>query len=537
MLRDQAPLDPGGIGQTSGCTLKSWTRFHWLCVAACLTVFVGAGLIAHLLFERVPHIEDEVAYLFQAQVFAIGRTHVEAPFHTNCFFAPFVLDYEGRRFAKYSPGWPALLALGVWMGLPWWVNAACAALTVALTFRLGRELHGLLPGTIAAWLVTTSPFVLLLSGSLMSHPACLLFVSAFLWCFWRARWRGRDGWAFAGGLALGAAFAIRPFTAAAIALPSALWALWRLYRAGKADRWLEWQRVWFIGLGFAPLAALVPLANAIWTGDPLLSPYVLFWPYDRLGFGPGRGVLPEGNTVWLGLSSVVASMGHLATTLHGWPALSLTFVVLLFVFQPRHRRDLWLACTALALIGGYGLYWTSGNVFGPRYVYETTVALSLLSAAGIVRVAHALQEAAPGAGRGRPLDAAHPGARRGRQRRVRIKGATFRRVLLALALINLFIYLPWQLWNYRALYGITAAPRDILQAADLHHALVIVRDENGWKDYAVAFSMNRPTLDGDVVYANDCGPLVGRLLSHFAGRAVYVFDGERVLPYQANDGG
>ena len=104
-------------------------------------------------------------------------------------------------------------------------------------------------------------------------------------------------------------------------------------------------------------------------------------------------------------------------------------------------------------------------------------------------------------------------------------------------LIDLLVYLPWQLWRYRALYGITAAPRKALQAADLHNALVIVRDENGWKDYAVAFSMNRPTLDGDIVFANDCGPLVGQLLTHFADRAVYIFDGERVLPYHASGGG
>jgi hypothetical protein len=509
-----------GAGSQGACEprpSKIWTRYHWLCVGACLIVFVGAGLIAHLLFERVPHVEDEVAYLFQAQVFAIGKTYVEAPFHTNCFFAPFVLDHDGRRFGKYPPGWPALLALGVWMGLPWWANAACAACTVALAFRLARELHGPLAGAIAAWLVATSPFVLLLSGSLMSHPACLLFLTAFLWCFWRARRHDQDGWAFAGGLALGAAFAIRPFTAAAIALPSALWALRRLACAETRVRGREWRRVWFIGLGFAPLAALVPLANAVWTGDPLLSPYVLFWPYDRLGFGPGRGVLPEGNTVWLGLSSVVASLGHLASHLHGWPALSLTFVVLLFLFKPRRKRDLWLACTALALIGGYGLYWTSGDVFGPRYVYEATTALCILSAVGIVRVAEFIRS--------------EPDLER------RTKSAMFRWTLLALVLANLLVYLPWQLWRYRALYGITAAPRETLQAADLHNALVIVRDDNGWKDYAVAFSMNKPTLDGDVVFASDCGPLVGQLVSLWSGRAVYIFDGERLLPYNANDGG
>jgi hypothetical protein len=112
-----------------------------------------------------------------------------------------------------------------------------------------------------------------------------------------------------------------------------------------------------------------------------------------------------------------------------------------------------------------------------------------------------------------------------------------RYALLGLVLVDLCVYLPWKLYRYQGLYGITSAPREALQAAGLHNALVIVRDDNGWKDYAVAFSMNRPTLDGDVVYANDCGPLVDELLAHYGDRSVYVYDGQRLVPYGVNDGG
>ncbi len=518
----------------------SWTRYHWIAVGFCLVVFVAAGLIADLVLEQVAHLEDEVAYLYQAQVFAMGKAYVPAPFHTNCFFAPFVLDYQGRRFGKYSPGWPALLSLGVLMGQPWWVNAACAALTIALVFRLGREMHNPLVGTTAAGLGSVSPFVLLLSGSLMSHPACLLFVTAFLWCFWRTRARpgAGDGWSMAAGVALGCAFVIRPFTAVSVALPAGLWSLgFVLGRGNVSDlgRRCAWRRIWFMGLGFVPLALVMPLSNAIWTGDPMLSPYVLFWPYDRLGFGPGHGPLPQGNTIWLGLSSVIAALGHLANTLHGWPALSLTFVVLLFLFKPRRRADLFLASTALSLILAYALYWTSGDVFGPRYVYEVTSALLVLSAAGIWRVwgfcasqrPAGEQALASGQGRGE----------RARPEWVRKCGPVLRVALILLMVVNLGLYLPWQLHVYRGLYDVTAEPREVLLEAGLHNALVIVRDENGWKDYAVAFSLNRPTLDGDVVYASDCASLTEQLLSHYPGRDVYYYDGQSVrqVPRDAVD--
>lgn len=479
----------------------TWTRYHTLAVSLCLAAFVAAGLVSALILEQVPHLEDEVAYLFQAQVFAAGDLYAEEPSYSACFFAPFVVDYQGRRFGKYTPGWPALLAVGVWLGQPWWVNAAGAALTLALIFCLGRELHGLRAGTLAAALATTSPFVLFLSGSFMSHTWCLVFVTGFLWCFYRACRGGahRTDWAVAAGVLLGAAFTIRPFTAVAIAIPAGIYALWRLVR------FREWRLPWLVGVGWAPLALAVPLFNAIWTGDPLLSPYVLFWPYDRLGFGPGTGPLPTGNTIWLGLSSAVVAVGNLANHLLGWPALSLSFVLLFFLFKPRRRRDLFLAATVISLILAYVFYWTNGDVFGPRYAYETASALFILSGAGIVRVAD--------------------------WARKRNKLSLVYVALGLLIVVNLALYLPVQVRRYKGLYGITAAPRQVFQEADLHHALVIVHEERGWWDYAVAFSMNTPALDGSVVYARDCGVYNGELMDHFSGRSVYYFDGDRLWPY------
>jgi 4-amino-4-deoxy-L-arabinose transferase-like glycosyltransferase len=391
------------------------------------------------------------------------------------------------------------------MGQAWWINAAGAALTVGLVFRLGRALHRPRTGGIAAALATTSPFVILLAGSLMAHTWAGVLATAFVWTYWQAYTTPRrsDGWAFAAGVLLGAAAAIRPYTALAVALPAALWAAYLLLR----DR--RWRPVWFLILGFAPLAALVPLANAVWTGDPVLSPYVMFWPYDRLGFGPGTGPMPEGNTVWLGLSGSFAAIGHLGTHLLGWPALSLVPAVLAFLFKPRLRRDIYLGLTALSLVFAYTLYWTSGSVFGPRYSYEVAGLLFVLSALGIERA-----------------------AAWARSRRRRWPFVALVTMVGALIAVNLGVYLPRQIEAYRGLYGITAEPRRVLEQAGLHDALVIVEEERGWWDYAVAFSMNAPGLDGDVVYASDCAPHNDELIARYPDRTVYRFDGAHLAPYR-----
>ncbi|MBI5649242.1 MAG: hypothetical protein HZC40_02160 [Chloroflexi bacterium] len=468
-----------------------WTRHHSFAVALCLIAFASASAISDFVFERVPHVEDELAYYFQAQVFAHGRAYVNTPPEPVCFFAPFVLDYQGHRFGKYPPGWSALLALGLSLRQTWWIPAMCFALTLALIFRLGADVGGRGIGALASALAITSPYALLLSGTLMSHAGSLLFATAFF-VLWRRRLACIGS--FATGALLGCAFAIRPFSAIAIAIPAGFVTAIQLWRQR------DWQRVVLMFAGFTIPASSVFFFNAIWTGDPFASTYELYWRFDKLGFGPGFGMREGGHTLWFGLGMAGTLLGELATRLHGVPALSLTFVIVGFLFKPRRASDLFLGATALALILAHVVYWTDGSLFKPRYFYEATFAFFILSALGIARVDRWMQ---------------HRGAYRG---------------ALALALcFDLFVFLPFEFREYNALYEITARPRAILQDAQLHNALVIVHGDLGWKDYAVPFTLNAPTLDGDVVYANDCGALNQKLIAHFLGRRVYFFDARTMM--------
>ena len=117
----------------------------------------------------MPHLEDEFANFFQAKSFTSGHITADSPSQPLSFFVPFIVDFNGARFAKYTPGYPLVLALGVLIGQPWVINALAAALGILGVYLLGRDLFDHDTGMLAAALGTISPMFLILSGTLLPH--------------------------------------------------------------------------------------------------------------------------------------------------------------------------------------------------------------------------------------------------------------------------------------------------------------------------------------------------------------------------------
>jgi len=466
-----------------------------------LVAFLVGNLVASGVFERVPHLEDEVAYLFQAKVFALGRMYVPSPRYPPSFFAPFVLDHAGKRFGKYPPGYSLLLALGVLSGHPWLVNALSSALTLIVVYRIGRELYDPGVALLATALGLSSPFLLLLSGTLMSHPTSLLFLSLFTWLLLRTTRSTARRYPLLAGVALGVAFLIRPLTAVGVALPLVLYAVARAVRDHEGDL----SRYLWLVIGFLPLAALLPAYFWTLTGNPFLAPYELWWPFDRWGFGAGRGKYGY-HTLGEGLRNTATNLAALSTHLFGWPAVSLAFIVLLFLVGSADRRDALLLSVFASLVLVHIPYWTSGCIYGPRYYFEALPTLLLLTARGVQAVA----------------------------RRLRSWSFLPYLTLVALVLLNVTIYLPAQWQTYRGWYGVTAAPLEATRRANLHHALVFVHTES-WTDYVPLFCANSPLLDSDVVYAIDLGELPNRqVMALYPDRTVFSLRGTRLMPIKSS---
>ncbi len=517
----------------------------WIVLFLCLVSFAASGLVAEFVFERLPHLEDEVAYLFQARVFALGRCYVDSPPKPSSFFAPFVVDYQGKRFGKYPPGYSLLLSTGVLLGQPWVINSLATALSLFVLYLLGAALYNRAVALLAVVLGLSSPFLLIMSGTLLSHPACLLFISLFLLFFFKATTSPRWYYPLAAGAWLGLAFLIRPVTALGVGAPFFIYALALALKNGKSRRWTriqadcsndfsrfvctrteeinrfhgkEMARYALMAVVFLFLALLLPWYNFVLTSDPLLSPYRLCYDYDRFGFGLGFG--PDEHTLENAWYNLKLNLSRLNVHLFGWPLSSLLFVPVPFLTLSKKKWDYLLLAGALSLALTYTPYWASGgNYGGPRYYYEALPLLFLLTARGIEKAAYLLSKV-PGT-----LEVPGTSTRETRFFGKNLVSGLVYLVVAGLVLYNLGQHLPGQLSQYRGFYGITAESLRAAQKADLKNALVFVYRED-WTDYAPLFSVNSPTLDSEVVYAIDRGEVENAdLMALYPDRAYYYLKG------------
>ena len=159
----------------------------------------------------------------------------------------------------------------------------------------------------------------------------------------------------------------------------------------------------------------------------------------------------------------------------------------------------------------YVPYW-AGNVLllGPRYWYEATPFLALLTARGAVALADALV--------GRVGDA----------------GRIVVTALLAAGIgFSLFHFLPRQIAPLASYSDVEPKLRDRLAIADPGPALVLVRIDH-FLSFNEAFALEDPFLQGRLLFARDRGAHANaRLIAAFPGRRLLTWDGERLAPYRA----
>ena len=366
-----------------------------------LALVLAAGVSLYLL-DGIPHVSDEVVYLLQSKLFANGLRFGPEGDNAGMLLFPF-LEVTPRYFGAFPAGWPALLSLGTYTGVPWLVNPLIGATLPILTWLLAREFVTPKVAVLSSAVMALSPGVLVLSGSHMSQTSvlsALLFTTVIVA-------RNRDSWPLwaLAGVALGYVENARPFDAIILGAPLFILAFLANKKRGQG-------LINFAVFAIPVIAggALLLYDNQLTTGSPFQFPinhWFDSWVADmpaamgcnNLGFGDDIGCFETfgslGHTPAKALQIAADTVVRLDSLVLGTPfALALAIIGLATI---RGTPLLLSVAIILLCIGGYSLYWSPGIAYGARLWHNIYIVLPILVALGFewIRAKANLHEATP----------------------------------------------------------------------------------------------------------------------------------------------
>ncbi|HPK66507.1 MAG TPA: hypothetical protein PKX99_07970, partial [Thermoanaerobaculia bacterium] len=329
-----------------------------------------------------------------ARLLAAGKLSVPSPAQKLFFDHAFLIN-DGRLYSIYFLGWPALMVPGVWLGIPGLMNAVYFAASVPPLFLSARTLWGSSWARLALLHWGSSPFLIALAATGLSHTSCLAALAWAFWLFLETR-SGRRRAALHALLAaaLSVAFFVRPLSGLGLGAPLAiLWARdrWR-ERAGRISAIAAFA---LVGLAFA--AAFLGV-QARQTGSPWKTGYQRAVEYHEengyrfSSFSPGyftRHVVIESERPLRALTNSIAGWERLLLDLGGWPFWLL--LGLLFALLARGTGLLWSVfaggAASVVLLKDPGI-----DSFGPVHYAELSLPVILLFVAGVREAAARLGE-------------------------------------------------------------------------------------------------------------------------------------------------
>jgi 4-amino-4-deoxy-L-arabinose transferase-like glycosyltransferase len=424
------------VGLVVGALRPAWLRRvkdailgvpTWLFVGACVAFALAASLYCGYHVGGFSYgTPDEATYVFQARTLAGGHLYAPAPPHHEFFEFRFCLQQAGRWFGIYPPGWPAVLAVGVWLGVPHLVNPILGALLVLLAYLLAREL---VPGRPLVWRLVAvlgafSIARMSQTATFMSHPLGAVCTTAAILGGLIALRTGRARWLLLVGFCLGLQANTRLLNAFALGVPTLWLALAFAWRYRKTPRRLV------LGLGALALVvcafAGAQLAyNRALTGSAGRFPQREYFAVTEMkpncsdpGFGADRvcthehppflsAAMPR-NEFYLSHGLRVSYIRFDAYAREAASGVMLfAFLIIGLVARDTRRAAAICLLGYGALWGAYVTFYYHGLAYGSRYYFEASACVWIGVALGLVA---ALRLAAPAGRRGTAVLALRGGA-------------------------------------------------------------------------------------------------------------------------------
>lgn len=345
---------PANLFSSVSITVRSNT---WAFVVIAVT-FITSWVVAYHTLEKFPNSSDEYAYVFQAETMSKGKLWEQAHPLPDFFFFNNIAQKDGIRAGRFPPGWPGVLAIFIYLGVPaYLVNPILGLVTLMIFYFFAKRLYGPEVGLIGLVVMALTSYFVFTAASFFSHTSCVLACLSFVFCIYLWQEKQYAGYALLAGFFISLVIIIRYFTAVLIFIPFFFTLLYQhRLNAFKLFIWM--------GVGAIPCLAFLFWYNYSITGNFLLP--VTMWAYDNesLGFVKGHTFLKGvEHTVRWGLMFLY------------WCSPALLILYGVFLIQKlRDRVDRFIHpedYAFLFLLGGYFFYYEiGGNQYGPRFLFE-----------------------------------------------------------------------------------------------------------------------------------------------------------------------
>lgn len=327
-------------------------RQRWIEAGLLAVIVLAYAAVQWHYFTPACRETDTAGYVWLAERLALGLP-VAVPDDPYRFLSHvWVQTADGLVLPKYTPGYPALMALGLRLAGPagpYLVSPLCGALCLVGLWWLCRLWMSPWASLCATATLAFGSMYLTYTGYPLAHAANTCAVTWGMACL--LRWYRRPGVALGigAGLALGLAPAIRPTSAVLWAVPAAAAAIvcWRWWRSRPDRAAFPWPGLVALVLAGAVFPVLLLIWNRQVFGSPWLTGYGLSDEQYAFTLGAWPAIVRQFRGILANGPAVVAGIGLLAAVV--WPDRGERTLLLLWLLP--------LPCV-------YGLYYWSGSNHG-----------------------------------------------------------------------------------------------------------------------------------------------------------------------------
>jgi hypothetical protein len=366
--------------------IKIWRTQDMLLLLCCtIWVFTCTNLISYFVFEHIPHVQDSIAQLFQAKIFASGHLTAPPPPIPDFFqyFYDNLIITKNQWYSQYPPAHPFFLMIGLLLGAPWIINPLFASFSVMLLYGITRQYYSNREARIAILLFSVSPFFLFMSSSYMNHVSTLFFSLLFLFTLNKSRAENRPFYGLLCGLSLGILLNIRMGEAVMMGV------IFGSVYLISVLRHRQYASLAAFSAAFIFLAFVLLGYNYATNGNPFLFGYQLRWGANHtLGFVDSAVITTPPHTPLRGVGHTLSNFTALNQNLFEWPVPSLLFIGIYFIpyLFKKNYYDYWLLTGLFGSPIFYFFYFYQDMCLGPRFFYNSLPFAVILTARSMVKI-------------------------------------------------------------------------------------------------------------------------------------------------------